>query len=408
MHKQGAQSNTYRKANWALGVTALGLVAAYPFQTQFWGGLVTSGCSAGLVGGLADWFAVTALFRKPLGIRPGRVFRTAIIPRNRERIFQELSHMVQDELLSEEALTKKLTGLDFAVLLEKLTDAPGLARLEPSANALVTCFFASVNQSEEESFSRKYADLEKDQSFRCAISQILREVFKLSLAKGTVQNVLEVLVQELSLWTQSPEMHRTLKKWIDDALADYVNENSSRKIVQMFLPESSTIAMKIQMQVANALTGGQAVRAALEWLENFIQGSRFDELLSQVLPGLMKNGEKSLLTQIQTKLSDPESTQKLTESLLKYIENYRLELEGNADKRAALNLSTQTLLFQIIAGQHDRIGRFVREGLEKYSDEMLVDLIEAKAGADLQMIRINGSVVGAFAGILFYLVNFLL
>lgn len=401
MSKCIKSSNTYRKANWALGVTAMGLVAAFPFQTQFWGGLVTSGCSAGLVGGLADWFAVTALFRKPLGIRPGRVFRTEIIPHNRERIFQELTHMVQDELLSQEALTQKLAGLDFTVLFERLTDSQGLAKLEPSVQTLATCLLESMNPLEEESVLSSG----QGKALNYAVSQILREVFKLSLVKGNVQKVLEVLAKELSLWMQSPEMHRTLQKWIDDALEAYVSENSSRKVVQMFLPDASTLATKIQMQVSNELAGGQAVRTASEWLEEFVESPRFDDLIQQFLPKVLEKGKKSIL---QAGVSQPENAQKLTAFLLHSIEKYHLELEGNAEKRTELNQKVQTLLSPIVAGLHDRIGRFVRDGLEKYSDEMLVNLIEEKAGDDLQMIRINGSVVGGLAGVLFYLVNYLL
>lgn len=402
MSKRVKTANTYRKANWALGVTALGLLAAYPFQTQFWGGLVTSGCSAGLVGGLADWFAVTALFRKPLGIRPGRIFRTEIIPRNREQIFQELTHMVQDELLSEEALTEKLAGLNFADIFVKLTDSQGIAKLEPSVQSLVTCLFESVNQLGEASLlSNTYAEGEKEQgkSINHAISEIFREVFKLSLAKGTVSKVLEVLAHELSLWTQSPEMHRTLKKWIDDALDAYVSENPSRKIVQMFLPDATTLATTIQMQAVNELSGGHAVTFALEWLEEFITGDRFNDLIRQVLP--------KLLPILRSGLSHPENAQKLTSFLREHIEKYRLELEENAEKQVVFNQKVQTFLTQGVTGLHDRIGRFVRGGLEKYSDEMLVSLIEEKAGDDLQMIRINGSVVGGFAGVFFYLVNFI-
>jgi len=67
-------------ANLTLGGITLGFLLSYPFHASFVGGLLSSGCSAGMIGGLADWFAVTALFRRPLGIRPGKVFRTEIIP----------------------------------------------------------------------------------------------------------------------------------------------------------------------------------------------------------------------------------------------------------------------------------------------------------------------------------------
>ncbi len=66
------------KATITLGLVALGFVASHPFAHTFAGGLLASGFSAAMVGGLADWFAVSALFRRPLGIP----FRTEIIPRN--------------------------------------------------------------------------------------------------------------------------------------------------------------------------------------------------------------------------------------------------------------------------------------------------------------------------------------
>lgn len=398
MAKHGQSHSTYRKANFALGVTALGLAAAFPFQTQFWGGLITSGCSAGLIGGLADWFAVTALFRKPLNIRPGRIIRTEIIPRNRERIFQELTHMVQDELLSQEALIQKLTVLDFAAIFKYIADEEGLAKLEPSLQALASCLLESVNQFDREPFLSNQSH---------AITQVLREVYRRSLVKGTVRSILEILIHELNLGVQSPEMRRTLTQWIDDALADYVSQNSSRKIVQMFIPESSTLAVTIQMQVSNELTGGQAVQSAQEWLGKFIEGPRFDRLIERYLPEILKKGEKSILDNLQTRLSRPEDAHKGMAFILRYIENYRLELEQNLEKQVSFNHKIQTFLTPVVAQVHERIGRFVRDGLEKYSNEMLVDLIEDKAGDDLQMIRINGSVVGGLAGVLFYLVNFL-
>jgi uncharacterized membrane-anchored protein YjiN (DUF445 family) len=80
----------------------------------------------------------------------------------------------------------------------------------------------------------------------------------------------------------------------------------------------------------------------------------------------------------------------------------------SSEERQKFNARVQVLFLTLIEKQHGRIGKIVQEGLERYSDEMLVELIESKAGEDLQMIRINGSVVGGLAGMLFYLVNWLL
>lgn len=406
MSKHNPSISTYRKANMALGATALGLAAAYPFQTQFWGGLLTSGCSAGLVGGLADWFAVTALFRKPLGIRPGRIFRTEIIPRNRERIFYELAHMVQDELLSQEALNQKIARFDFANVLINVLEGQGTVNLEPTLETLLKPLLGSVSLPVGD-FLRTKNDGEIEQGKNEFWSSILRQVYRRLKENGSVDNILEILNSELKLWIQSPEMHGVIRRWLEDAIADYVQENPSRKIVQMFLPDSSELAKKIQMQAVNYLSSGQAITDAFIWLDGFIQDSRFDEFIRKVLPAFLREGEKTLLPQIQAEMNRPESVQKVADFLVKQLDKYQEELTINAERRETLNRKAKSFISEFVARQHQKIGQFVLEGLEKYSDEMLVELIEAKTGADLQMIRINGSVVGALAGMLFYLVNYL-
>lgn len=395
MNKRGTSISTYRKANWALGITAVGLAAAYPFQTQFWGGLLTSGCSAGLVGGLADWFAVTALFRKPLGIHPGRIFRTEIIPRNRERIFYELAHMVQDELLSQEALNQKIARFNFANVVINILEGQRIAQLRPALGALVKPLLESVSVPVGELFKTKND-----------VSSILRQAYRLLKENGSVQEILEILSGELSQWVQSPEMHGMIRRWLEEAIADYVQENPSRKIVQMFLPDSSELAKTIQIKAVNYLSGGQAVTDALIWLDGFIQDSRFDELIRRVLPVVLREGEKTLLPQIQAEINNPESGQKIAGFLVEQLDKYREELVIDPEKREMLNHKAKSFISEFAASQHQKIGQFVLEGLEKYSDQMLVELIESKAGADLQMIRINGSAVGALAGMLFYLVNY--
>lgn len=405
MSKYGVSISTYRKANWALGLTALGLISAYPFQSYFWGGLLTSGCSAGLIGGLADWFAVTALFRKPLGIHPGRVFRTEIIPRNRERIFYELAHMVQDELLSQEALNQKIARFGFANGVIKMLQVREIEKLKPSLEALVAALLGNISLPVYNLFIMKDGEIEQGKIN--VLSSILRNTYKRLKANEFVQNVLEDLAREFSRWMQSPEMHGVIRRWLENAIADYVQENPSRKIVQMFLPDSSELAKKIQIQAVNYLSDGQAVRDALAWIDGFVQDSRFDEFIRRVLPVLLQKGEETLLLQIQAGLNKPESAQNIADFLFKQLEQYREDLAIDPEKRESLNSKLRFFLMEFVVRQHHKIGQFVLEGLEKYSDEMLVELIESKTGADLQMIRINGSVVGALAGMLFYLINYL-
>ena len=83
-------------ANYILIIAALLLLFSYPFRDLFWGGLIMHLSGAALIGGLADWYAVTALFRRPLGIS----FKTALIPSSKERIAETARHMIESEILT--------------------------------------------------------------------------------------------------------------------------------------------------------------------------------------------------------------------------------------------------------------------------------------------------------------------
>ena len=87
------------KHNMATIIVLLGggiFLGAYPFSHTFWGGFLTHAAGAAFIGGLADWYAVTALFGKPLGIS----FKTAVIPKSQKRILEMARHMVEEELLT--------------------------------------------------------------------------------------------------------------------------------------------------------------------------------------------------------------------------------------------------------------------------------------------------------------------
>ena len=106
-------STNKNKAAITLALVFIGFAASLPFSRYFAGALLASGFAAALVGGLADWFAISALFRRPLGIP----FRTAVIPRNRERISQAIIDMVEKELLTRENIKATLYSYDVAALI---------------------------------------------------------------------------------------------------------------------------------------------------------------------------------------------------------------------------------------------------------------------------------------------------
>src|SRR5213076_3094040 len=98
-----------------LGACALAALA-FPLRSRWWGGLILAIAEAGIVGGLADWFAVTALFRRPLGLP---IPHTALIPANWELMAARVGTMVGSRVLTREYVTQEIEGVDLAGLLAR-------------------------------------------------------------------------------------------------------------------------------------------------------------------------------------------------------------------------------------------------------------------------------------------------
>src|SRR5437667_12438140 len=101
-----------------LAAVALAVVA-FPFREHWWGGLLLAIAEAGVVGGLADWFAVTALFRHPLGLP---IPHTALVPSNWELLATRVGTMVGDRVLTTEYVTREVSRVDVADFLARAAD----------------------------------------------------------------------------------------------------------------------------------------------------------------------------------------------------------------------------------------------------------------------------------------------
>ena len=411
-----AKRNNTQSANLTLGGITLGFLVSYPFYLQgsFIGGLISSGCSAGMIGGLADWFAVTALFRRPLGIRPSKVVRTEIIPQNRERIFAALADMVQHELLSQDVLKRKLSTWDFSGLLIRVFQEH---EVQETLNLMLVNLVQDIlNHREPEEFSRQIKSLLRKNIGSFNLSQTLVEVIEFSVAHGDVDQVLNVICRAVSEFMDQPVVRKALEDMMEAALTRYEENNPTRKMVGMFLPSPSVLAHGLHEKAKIVLQDGTValwlkdalLKLVLELKTKTSLQVRLNDFVMEALESGLENSEvKQVLIALLG--TSTENTPSLTEQFMAYLRNNwngTLErIEENLDFRSRVNEGIKGILEKQIKYHHNAIGRIVREGLDPLTDDKLVALIEDKAGNDLQMIRINGSVVGGLAGMLIYLLG---
>jgi uncharacterized membrane-anchored protein YjiN (DUF445 family) len=411
------RNNNTRTANLTLGGITLGFLFSYPFHENIIGGLISSGCSAGMIGGLADWFAVTALFRRPLGIRPGKFFRTEIIPQNRERIFVALADMVQHELLSQDVLRSKLSAWDFSGVLIRIFAEQDVRE---TVNYLLTKLVEdNIHKLDQEEFKLLVQGFLQENWGRLNLSGALAEIIQFSVENGDVDQALSVICQAMYEFVDQSVVSVALMDMMGDALTRYGEKNPARKLVEKLLPSPSVLAQGVQAKVKAAFQDG----TVQTWLKGFllhfvlelktspVVQERLNRLILEALARCLENPEikEKIAVFIGT---SPEKPPAMIEWLLAYLRNnwdgYLKRIELNLDLRLKVDEGVKGILEKQIGYHHNAIGRLVREGLETLTDEMLVELIEDKAGNDLQMIRINGSVVGGLVGMIIYVLRVVL
>ena len=384
--------NNTKTANLTLGGITLGFLLSYPFHTSFVGGLISSGCSAGMIGGLADWFAVTALFRRPLGIRPGKVFRTEIIPQNRERIFAALADMVQQELLSQDVLRRKLSAWDFSgVLIRILSNQEVKLSVGPLLTNLAEDIFRHMEQGE---VIRSIQGSLQENLGSMNLSRTLAEVVEFSLDHGDIDQVLRVICSSFNEYVEQPEVKVALINMMEAALTRYGEDNPTRKMVVKFLPAPPVLAHGLQERAKTALKDGTVERWLKDSLLSFVMELKTNSSLQESLNQFLLNILKRSLENSALKKEILATIERLMGELWDNYDKYLGILERNRSLRLKVDERVKLFLEKQIGVHHNAIGRMVHDGLDPLTDDKLVELIEDKAGNDLQMIRINGSVVG--------------
>lgn len=391
----------------SLAVMGAGFAATIPFQGSVAGVFLQGGFEAGLVGGLADWFAVTALFRHPFGLP---IPHTALLPKNRNRMIRGLVNTIENDWLSKDSIQTKLSQIN---LTEKLL--PILEKEFHSDSFKKTMKSLMIQMIES-------VDLEK-------LAPLIHKQLKgyltsdevLNLLKALTHQVLERKYDEKSLdyflikseeWAsrrdQREEFGRFAMRAIDNGQADgflqfaiksfrnIVNEEKLGKIIQDIIlnvigglrnPESE-YRQAILDRVRKELLGIQGNHALLEEIDRVI--SEWDP--SEKLMTILKKTQSKTIAFI-------EEGSFMDDHLMPFADQLIGKISADKEKIDAIESKIQEQITLFIEKNHSKIGKLVEENLNKLDDETLIDMIENNVGKDLQWIRVNGAVCGFFIGI---------
>ena len=395
----------------ALGLLAaagclLAVAHALRARNPAWG-YVAAFAEAAMVGAIADWFAVVALFRHPLGLP---IWHTAIIPNSKDAIGRNLGAFVENHFITEEAIGSRIRQADPAARIGAwLIDPANAATLGRSTASAARHLLESLDHEQIRDALRAAASRRLEE---LDLSGTAGQLVDRLMQNGRHQELLDALLDGAGGYLGDPDKLPTITQFLIDSLGI---ENAMMKMaINAYAPRSIT-ALGQKLDEVRRDPAHRFRRVFDGWIEEFalrlkadpqwaekirrhqvelVQDTQVQQLLSGLWDGLrdrllhdLGQEQPALLRQIQAG-----------------IEKLGRTLVEESGLRDWINRSIESGSAALIRQHRGEAGRFIEQQLAKWTREEMTQRIELAIGRDLQFIRINGTIVGGLVGLLIHAV----
>lgn len=367
---------------------------------------------AGVVGGLADWYAITVLFRNPFGRLPIPKFlrdHTEIIPRNKARIAESMGRFVQENFLSPQIVQRSLDSIDLSLAAGRwLANPQNNAQVTQVIQQTVPKIFEFVGQEQIAGFIQSNSvQWVKNTQINTLASEMLHAVLDNDFHQDVLQRGLDVV----HAWmTSHPEQTRELTR-------NLFKEMGVWKLAK----GASWIGIDVQQRSIDSVIGRVEAMLAdpdhpwrlkienmghswmLQLADNDSEASqRLNETKDALLDSpqvlnFISGAVVILCDAIKADLQKPDSG--IAENLRIAIQQVGENIISNASVRELLNKRLSSIAVDLSDQYSEKVIRFISERIHEWDSSEMIDKIENEVGGDLHMIRVNGVVVGACIGL---------
>jgi uncharacterized membrane-anchored protein YjiN (DUF445 family) len=369
-------------------------------------GFVRAFAEAAMVGGIADWFAVTALFRRPLGLP---IPHTAIIPRNKDRIGETLAAFLRDNFLIPSVVARRMRSLDVAGAAGRFLAKPSGAagRLREGASRLFADILQALDQERlggmvKSAVAQRLRALEMSpvagQSLEAAIGED-RHVPILDAIVTWAGRTLDANEDLIRAMVHERAGFIVRLAGLDEKLADKIVEGLRKLTIDMALDEKHPLRTKAEeglVRLAWSLQHDPDTRAKVEaWKNELIA----NQAVSDWVEGLWENARAGLLRGAR----DPDAAMagRFGDALRQLGET----LQQDASLKRAINQFARRAAVGAVASYGSGIVTLVSETVRSWDASTVTERLEAAVGRDLQYIRINGTLVGGLVGLVIHAIE---
>lgn len=409
--------NYKNKANLTLLGVSIGFLISLVIQhflgKNFYTELLMAVMEAALVGGAADWFAITAIYSKPLGVS----YHTEIVPRNREKIIESISTLVENDLLSVSSLESRIDKIKLGDKLKSLSYNKK-AYIESKILDISNYIVSSIDREHFKSF---ICDLRKKYIHKISATDLVKNAAG-NIYENKNNEILDFMINAGIDFLKSENgpkyvydaiykiksektsgffsriglamMGKTENDVVDiDILSDAFVKKAIKKLEELKEKDNS-YRNDLDNAIKDYISNIDEYENEIEELKNYITRDSNIEILIE-----------KLFSMTTAQICDEEKeVPKIAAYLFEVLRKTFYSILNSEREITSIENVIKKAVVKLINSKHYVIGKMVRDTLDEFDNNKLNAFIDDKVGDDLQWIRINGSVVGSFVGFIIFLI----
>lgn len=358
---------------------------------------------AAMIGALADWFAVTALFKQPFGLP---IPHTAIIQKNKDRIGEGIANFLEHNFMTREVMIEEFRQIDFAGSAVTWLDRPENSRA--MAKQVIGGIPLVLRMFEDDDVSRFIQQRIQGGLANVKFAPFLAEIFSVLIADRKHQELFDHLI---NIVADALERNRSfIRQKIHEKSPMWVPRSIDEIFFEKLVTEFQNVLEEMKQEDSEWRDGFQ--HAAENLIENLRSNPDYEEKIASVIQATLNHplfneyAHRVWGDAKQRILADATSDDSVAVARLdQAIRAFSHALEQNTAVRVKLNNWIQTFATETIVHRRGFIAGLVERVIQRWDGETLARKFEIYVGKDLQYIRINGTLVGGLVGLILYAVS---
>lgn len=414
-HVDAERAAELRRVKWlATGVLAatfaifIAAKALLPMHPVF--GFVAAFAEAATIGGLADWYAVVALFRRPLGLP---IPHTAIIQGNQARIAEKLGEFIEENFLDAGPVDAKLREIDFgSFIADWLRDRK---RSEDLARFVLRMLPEALSATESSGLMQFISRRITTQILAIDLAPLAAGALRGFVQEGRHGGLLDDILRVLHQTLTQPETMAVIRDKVRAEMPTLLRLYRADKFVVNRIIASATKFFEEVRNDPNHPFRGEFDRMLLSFVDRLGSDKAFADRIDGLKRDLMARPElanlgRTIWSNVKDFLERSASgeSQVLQHQLGRMFSEAGDALAGDAELRGEINQGLVAILRTVVAEQKSGVSTFIADQVKSWDMQQLIALIEVNVGKDLQYIRFNGSLIGGLAGLALYTLEYVL